>query len=277
MKTELLNELICFLDDISQCKVTLQGTKVVSEYKTVENRNAAHMDHVFSELGFEYIKVRKYTEENEHHYYTVGFENGEAGNVYVDFSNRFDRFKSIKSMVCRRIPMFSEKEISACLLIIMLILDELQSFTVNSDYFFQITEEQKEKFSGSDNIYQFNSIFVPYIINNVHSHKSGERFDDEEFFSDLFEYLFKVYYIEESPLEFIGFGECQKGPKTVYGLKLRNKDYMLSDFIDLFCSHELLNLLYKKEFVSRECLAECISFSKIIISELETKVSETNH
>ena len=62
-KADLLNELISFNDEASNCKILLDESRVISKYKSKSTLDTKKINQAFSELGFKQIKVRKYTNE----------------------------------------------------------------------------------------------------------------------------------------------------------------------------------------------------------------------
>ena len=98
-KAGLLSELISFNDEASECKVVIDGRRVVPKYKSKSTLDTKNIDNAFSELGFRQIKVRKYTDE-KFVWYTLGTEKMQLEDLIDDISYRFEYYSPQKKAVC---------------------------------------------------------------------------------------------------------------------------------------------------------------------------------
>lgn len=273
-KKDLLKEIMHFNDEMCNCKVVLKDNHIFSEYKSESKSCIDSLNLLFSELGFEYVRMRKYADDDEDNgRYMPGTEYISLLYLINDISYRFETYKTIRKKICKKLFRFTETEISACLSIAFDILYELDVFAVNLDMIFGITDEQKALFSD-ENIYQYNALFLPYLLNEIETHKSKEKHFDQEFFEKLYDYIFSMYY-ETSPLEQVTFGEIFKNRQMVYGLKLKEKDITLADFLEMLCCDEIVDILYKKSYgKDKGYLAESLRCTYYIALELEIIISE---
>lgn len=273
-KKDLLKEIMHFNDEMCNCKVVLKDNHIFSEYKSESKSCIDSLNLLFSELGFEYIRMRKYADDDEDNgRYMPGTEYISLLYLINNVSYRFETYKTIRKKICKKLSEFTKSEISACLNIAFDILYELDVFTVKLDMIFDITDDQRKMFL-SENIYQYNSMFIPYILKELQAYKAEIMFYNQKFWNQLYDYLFSMYY-EISPLEQVIFGESCKNGKIVYGLKLKEKDVTLADFLEMLCCDEIVDILYKKSYgKDKSYLTESLKFVYYLALGLETIISE---
>ena len=245
-KAELLSELISFNDEASNCKVLLDENRVTPKYKSKSKLDTKNIDNAFSELGFKQIKIRKYTDEN-FVWYTLGTEKIELEDLINDISYRFEYYSSVRKKLCVAIKKYTEAEILSFLNIIRAIVCELKVFNVRVKDIFVITDERRAMFS-TDQINQFNTIFVSYLLSEIHSYQKSGRVHEDDLLSQIYEYCSFDIFSENRPFDKIGFGERTADGRTVFGLKLKDRDIILSDFLGDLCSEKVVDILYKKSY-----------------------------
>ena len=245
-KTELLSELISFNDEASDCKVIIDGNRTIPKYKSKSTLDTKNIDNAFSELGFRQIKVRKYTDKN-FVWYTLGTEKMELENLINDISYRFEYYSSVRKKLCVALKKYTEAEILSFFNVIRAIVCELKVFNVRVKDVFVITDEQRAMFS-TDQINQFNNVFVSYILSEINLYQKNGRVHEDDLLSQIYEYCSFDIFSENRPFDKIGFGERTADGRTVFGLKLKDKNITLSDFLGDLCSKKVVDILYKKSY-----------------------------
>lgn len=272
-KAELLSELISFNDEASNCKVLFDENRVIPKYKSKSTLDTKNIDNAFSELGFRQIKIRKYTDEN-FVWYTLGTEEIELEDLINDISYRFEYYSSVRKKLCVALKKYTEAEILSFLNIIRAVVCELKIFNVKVKDIFGMTDEQRAMFS-TDQINQFNTIFVSYLLSEIHSYQKSRKAREENLLSQIYEYCSFDIFSENRPFDKIGFGERTADGRTVFGLKLRDRDIILSDFLGDLCSKKVVDILYKKSYgKDKSYLAESLTCVYYLALELETIISE---
>ena len=245
-KAELLSELISFNDKASNCKVLLDENCVTPKYKSKSTLDTKKVNQAFSELGFRQIKIRTYTDE-KFVWYTLGTERMELEDLIYDISCRFEYYSSVRKKLCVALKKYTEAEILSFLNVIRTIVCELKVFNVRVKDIFGMTDEQRAMFS-TDQINQFNTIFVSYLLSEIHSYQKSRKAREENLLSQIYEYCSFDIFSENRPFDKIGFGERTADGRTVFGLKLRDRDIILSDFLGDLCSKKVVDILYKKSY-----------------------------
>ena len=267
---ELLKAIMRFNDRACNCRVISDEMRVVSEYKSESIIDLKDAERAFSELGFKHISIRQYTEDNSIRY-MPGTPAMSVEDILSDISYRFEVYSSVRKKLCAALSGYTEAEICAFIDVAFALMYELEIFYVRLDSIFGITDEQRAMFDEEE-IIQYNSIFVPYIMSEIQSHKKGNIFKDQKAFSDIYEYLFSMFYTDD-PLEQITFGERNVNGETVYGLKLKEKEATLADFLKELCSGKAVDILYKKKYgQDKTYLAESLKCAYYIAAGLEASI-----
>ena len=270
-KTELLNALIRFNDGACNCKVILVGKHVTPKYKSESTLDTKNINQAFSELGFRHIRVRKYTDE-EIVWHMLGTEEMELEDLIYDISCRFEYYSSVRKKLCVALKKYTEAEILSFLNVVHAIIDELKIFNVKVKDIFGMTDEQRAMFS-TDQINQFNTIFVSYLLSEIHSYQKSGKAHEDNLLPEIYDYSSFSIFSKDNPFDKIGFGERTVDGKTVFGLKLKDKDITLSDFLGDLCSKKVVDILYKKSYgKDKSYLAECLECTYYIALGLEASI-----
>lgn len=272
-KADLLNELISFNDEASNCKILLDESRVISKYKSKSTLDTKKINQAFSELGFKQIKVRKYTNEGIV-WHMLGTEEMELEDLIYDISCRFEYYSSVRKKLCVELKKYTEAEILSFLNVVHAIIYELKIFNVKVKDIFGMTDEQRAMFS-TDQINQFNNIFVSYLLCEIHSYQKSGKTREENLLPEIYDYSSFSIFSKDTPFDKIGFGERTVDGKTVFGLKLKDKDITLSDFLEDLCSKKVVDILYKKSYgKDKSYLAESLRCTYYIALGLEIIISE---
>ncbi len=267
---ELLKAIMRFNDRACNCRVISDEMRVVSEYKSESIIDLKDADRTFLELGFRHINIKRYTEDNNTRY-MPGTSVMSVEDILSDISYRFESFSSVRKKLCSALGGYTEAEICAFIDVAFALMYELEIFYVRLDSIFGITDEQRAMFDGEE-IIQYNSIFIPYILSEVQSHKKGTIFKDQKAFSDIYEYLFSMFYSDD-PLEQVTLGERTANGETVYGLKLKENEATLADFLKELCSEKAVAILYRKKYgKDKTYLAESLKCAYYIAVGLEASI-----
>ena len=232
--------------EASECKVVIDGRCAVPKYKNKSKLDTEKINQVFAELGFRQIKIRKYTDE-KFVWYTLGTEKMQLEDLIDDISCRCEYYSSVRKKLCVSLKKYTETEILSFLNIIRAIVCELEVFSVRVKDIFVITDEQRAMFS-TEQINQFNNVFVSYILSEINSYQKDGIVREEKLLSQIYEYCSFDIFSENRPFDKIGFGERTADGKTVFGLKLKDRDIILSDFLGDLCSEKAVDILYKKSY-----------------------------
>lgn len=267
---ELLKAIMRFNEEACNCRVISDKMRVVSEYKRESIIDPKDADRAFSELGFKRISIRKYTEDNNTRY-MPGTPAMSVEDILADISYRFEVYSSVRKKLCAALSGYTEAEICAFIDVAFAMTYELEIFYVKLDNIFGITNEQRAMFD-SEKIIQYNNIFIPYILSEVKSHKKGDVFKAQKTLSDIYEYLFSMFYSND-PLEQVTLGERTVNGETVFGLKLKEKEATLADFLKELCSDKIVDILYRKKYgKDKTYLAESLKCAYYIAAGLEASI-----
>lgn len=269
--TDLLNVLMKFNDRASERRVVLTDKKLISEYKKESNADLETVNNVIADLGFNYIYVVKDIDKsNNKSAYAISANGKPLFDILNDIEYRCITYTTIRKKISIYMNKFTEDEIVSFISIATKLLSELMVTEIDIDCLFDISEEQRKLYS-KDSIFTCNNIFIPYILNELEAHKKGMCFYDRMFFTQLYDYLF----YDTSPLEYLDFGEKISNDHIVYGLKLKEKDITLADFLEMLCCDEIVNILYKKSYgKDKSYLAESLRCTYYIALGLEIIISE---
>jgi|GEM_PF-2972374 hypothetical protein len=269
-KTELLNEIIRFNDSACNCRVIPEGKRVTPKYKRDSTLDTGNVDRAFSELGFRHIRVRKYSDEDTV-WYMLGTEKMKLDDLIYDIACRFEDHSSVRKKLCSALGRYTEAEVSSFLDVTYAIVYELEVFSVKAEDIFGMTDEQKAMF-GTGRINQFNSLLISYLLSEIHSNKTGSKVHDDKFLSDIYDYSFSMFGMAD-PFDMIGFGKRTANGRTVFGLKLKEKDITLADFLEDLSSCGAVDILYKKSYGSdKSYLAESLECAYYIALGLEADI-----
>lgn len=267
-KTELLNQLIHFNEEACNCQVVLDGANIISKFKSESKLDMQNINQTFEELGFRHIRVRKYTND-DCVWHTLGTEKMELKDLIYDISYRLEYYSSVRKKLCATLKKYTEDEISAFLNVTHALIYELEVSNVRVEDIFGITEEQKALL-GTDNINQFNSLLVLYLLRVIHSHKNSSKNNDNKLLSKIYDYSFSIFSTT-NPFDKIEFGEKTNSGDKIFGLKLKGKDVILSDFLEELSCNKAINILYKKSYGNDiSYLTECLRCTYYIALGLET-------
>lgn len=254
-KIILLDKVTEFYTDLCQCMISIKGNKSVSSYKRNNHTDLKNINNYFINLGFRHIKVRTYNvKRSNYSYYTIGTEKCDLLYVFNDIIYRYNNYKSVKEKIRQGFVKFADDEICACLNMIYCILSELEVFTVHLDDIFNITDEERAMYE-ENHILQYNNMFIPFIKSKTKLYSKEEKNIQQDSICKLFDYLFTMYY-EKCPLEWIEIGECRKKEYTVWGLKLKEKNIMLSDFAQMLADEKFISMLYIKKYGPKKSYLE---------------------
>jgi hypothetical protein len=267
---ELLNAILKFNDQASERKVILKNEKLVSEYKVDSNVNLETVNNAIAKIGLNHIYIAKNVDKsNNKSAYAISVNGNFLFNILDDIQYRFITYPTIKKRISKYMYKYTEEEIIAFIGIAAKMLYELIISEINIDCISDISENQQQAFS-KNSIFTYNSVFIPYVINEIEAHKEGNCFCDHIFFIQLYEYLF----CEDFPEEYFDFGEKKQNDHIVYGLKLTDKEETLSDFFEEFCSKKIVDILYKKSYSSdKKAFEEALKCVYYLTLGLESTIS----
>lgn len=251
--TNFIDLIISFFSEICQCEITIKDNKSIPIYKKGGLFDLNIINGYFLNYGFKHLKIRKYDEKGgDYSYYAIGTEKCDLSFLFNDILYRYNNYKTINDKIKSAFKGLTDNEICACFNMIYCILSELEVFTVNLDELTNITNEQRAMYNDTK-ILQFNNMFIPYLKNTIKLYAYDKSNVDQKFFNNLFDYLFEMYY-ESTPLELI---EVDKNTKTkICGLKIKAKNFMLSDFVKFLCQKEVFYKLYTKKYGSKMAYLE---------------------
>lgn len=267
---EFLKDLIKFYDNACNCKVVLEGKRVIPKYKSTSTLDIKNVNQAFSKLGFRHIRVRKYINGN-YVWHMLGTEKMQLKELLYDISCRFEYYSSIRRKLCSTLKKYTEDEIIAFLNVANAIISELEIFDANVADKFGMTDEQRLMFN-SDKINQFNSLLVSYLLGKIKSYKKSKVYDNN-ILSGIYDYSSFNIFCTSNPFDMIELGEITVNGKTVFGLKLKEKDITLVDFLEDLSSSSVVDILYKKSYGDEKSyLDECLKSVYCIALGLEMTI-----